>query len=95
MPQQASPVRTIEPTEILTIEKNKWYHFEVFIKERYEEKQHPFMEIKVDDSVVFQSRKANSFNDRLGGELQYGIYKNNWRELTTVERYFDNWRVEY
>jgi len=74
---------------------NKWMHFEIFIKERYEENQHPFIEIKIDGVTVYQSRKPNCANDVKGTSAQYGEYKNNWDLITYSERYIDNFKVTY
>lgn len=74
---------------------NKWMHFEIFIKERYEENQHPFIEIKIDGVTVYQSRKPNCANDVKGTSAQYGEYKNNWNLITYSERYIDNFKVIY
>ena len=77
------------------ITTDKWMHFELFIKERYEENQHPFMELKIDGEVVYQSRKPNCPNDVKGSSAQYGEYKNNWDLITYSERYIDNFKVTY
>lgn len=74
---------------------DKWMHFELFIKERYEERQHPFMELKIDGVVAYQSRKPNCANDVKGSSAQYGEYKNNWNLITESDRYFDNFKVTY
>ena len=74
---------------------NKWMHFEIFIKERYEENQHPFIEIKIGGVTVYQSRKPNCANDVKGTSAQYGEYKNNWDLITYSERYIDNFKVTY
>ena len=74
---------------------DEWMHFEIFIKERYAENQHPFMEIKINGKTVYQSRKPNCANDVKGSSAQYGEYKNTWGTITYSERYIDNFRVTY
>ena len=78
------------------VELGKWHHFEIEIKERYEERQNPFLRIKIDGITQFEYRKANCYNDLLGTSPQYGIYKNNWGTgVTEFQRYFDNFNIEY
>ena len=78
------------------VELGKWHHFEIEIKERYEEGQNPFVRIKIDGKTEFEYRKANCYNDLLGTSPQYGIYKNNWGTgVTEFQRYFDNFRIDY
>lgn len=80
---------------ILTITEDKWYHVEIYQRERYDENQHPFTQIKIDDVIVWESRKPNAYNDRRGSGLQYGIYKNNWHLMTSMGRFFDNVKVVF
>ena len=78
------------------VELGKRHHFEIEIKERYEEGQNPFLRIKIDGKTEFEYRKANCYNDLLGTSPQYGIYKNNWGTgVTEFQRYFDNFRIDY
>ena len=80
---------------LIKIEEGKWYHVEIYQKERYDEKQHPYTQIKIDGEVLWESRKPNCYNDRRGSGLQYGIYKNNWSLITSMGRYFDNVKVVF
>lgn len=74
---------------------DKWMHFDLYIKERYAEVQQPFMELKIDGAVVYQSRKPNCANDVNGSSAQYGVYKNNFGVIEFAERYIDNFKVRY
>ena len=83
-------------TPIWNIETDSWHHITVLIRERYEENQHPYTEVRIDGNIVFVSHKPNCFNDLVSTELQYGIYKNKWGAgVTTRERYYDNMKVKY
>lgn len=73
----------------------EWMHFDIFIHERYEERQQPFMEIKINGNVVYQSRKPNCANDVPGTSAQYGEYKNNFNLISYSDRYFDNFKITY
>lgn len=81
--------------QICEIKKNKWQHFDIYVKERYDREQHPHMWIKIDGVKVYESRMPNCFNDIAGTEAQYGVYKNNWYYSSFSERYFDNMIIEY
>ena len=95
--EQASPtLDTITSSFVCgEVTYDKWMHFDLFIKERYEENQHPFLELKINDDVVYQSRKPNCANDVNGSSAQYGEYKNTWDVITYSERYVDNFKVTY
>lgn len=81
---------------IADITPDKWHHVEIYIKERYDENQNPFIKIKLDDITIFECRKPNCYNDLQASSPQYGVYKNNWGTgITTFERYFDNFKIEY
>ena len=83
-------------TPIWNIETDSWHHITVLIRERYEENQHPYTEVRIDGNIVFVSHNPNCFNDLVSTELQYGIYKNKWGAgVTTRERYYDNMKVKY
>lgn len=89
-------LKWVEGAEIASINADKWHRFELEIKERYDENQNPFVKISIDNKLVFESHKPNCFNDLLGSSPQYGIYKNLWGTgVTTFERYFDNFKIEY
>lgn len=96
-PEQASNtlIQIVSGLNLGKVTYDKWMHFDIFIKERYEENQHPFLEIKINGDVVYQSRKPNCANDVNGSSAQYGEYKNNWQEITYSERYVDNFKVVY
>jgi hypothetical protein len=85
-----SRVPQTEEYKMCDIVKDKWLHFDIFLKERYNENQHPFLEIKINGEVVYQSRKPNCANDLVGSYPKYGEYKNNWNLITHSERYIDN-----
>lgn len=88
--------KNVLDADIMTIEHDKWYHFDIRIKERYDSDQHPFTEIKVDGERIFASHKGNCFNDVVPSSPQYGVYKNVWDTGVTVrERYFDNLMISY
>ena len=86
----------VEGAEIASLTTDEWHRFNLEIKERYDENQNPFVKICIDSKLVFESHEPNCFNDLLGSSPQYGIYKNLWGTgVTTFERYFDNFRIEY
>ena len=93
--QASGTLINVEDTNLGKVTYDEWMHFEIYIKERYEEMQHPFTEIKINDKVVFQSRKPNCANDVKGTSAQYGEYKNNFDVINLSERYFDNFKVTY
>lgn len=95
--EQASETLTqvVSGLNIGKVTYGEWMHFDIYIHERYEERQQPFMEIKINGKVVYQSRKPNCTNDVPGTSAQYGEYKNNFGLITYSERYFDNFKVTY
>lgn len=94
--EQASNTLELVYSDIIAdVTYGKWMHFDIYIKERYDERQHPFIELKINGETVYQSRKPNCANDVKGTSAQYGIYKNNFDLITYVERYFDNFKVTY
>lgn len=88
-------IKQVDGYELMTIPTDKWTHFEIFVRERYEERQYPFISIDVDGKRVFECRKPNCPNDVKGSSAQYGEYKNNWDVITSSTRYFDNFKVTY
>jgi hypothetical protein len=88
-------IAVVSGVNLGTVTYDKWMHFDIFIKERYDERQHPFIEIKINNETVYQSRKPNCANDVKGTSAQYGEYKNNFDLITYSERYIDNFKVTY
>lgn len=100
--QSASSEQASQSLDVITsgfvcgeVTYDEWMHFELYIKERYEERQHPFLELKINGETVYQSRKPNCANDVKGTSAQYGEYKNTWGLITHSERYIDNFKVTY
>lgn len=95
--EQASPTLDTITSNFVCCEVtyDEWMHVDLVIKERYEENQHPFLELKINGDVIYQSRKPNCANDVNGSSAQYGEYKNTWDVITHSERYIDNFKVTY
>ena len=81
--------------KISEVKKGEWMHFRIFIRERYDERQHPFIRIDIDNRTVYESRLPNAYNDVVGSMAQYGEYKNNWNLISKSDRYFDNMTINY
>lgn len=95
--EQASGTLTevVSGLNIGEVTYDKWMHFDILVKERYEENQHPFMDVRINGQSVYQSRKPNCANDVKGTSAQYGEYKNNFDLISYSERYVDNFKVTY
>lgn len=89
------------------LEKNKWHHIKIFIREAYQRSMNPLTVIWVDSMKVFESNHPNCYNyepRRKGmyNYIKFGIYKPAWIGLKeclegTSKRiyYFDNYKVRY
>ena len=89
------------------LEKNKWHHIKIFIREAYQRSMNPLTVIWVDSVKVFESNHPNCYNYEprrkdLYNYIKFGIYKSSWLKLKacrteTARRiyYFDNYKVKY
>lgn len=100
------------PTNIVTqpllyLEKNKWYHVKVYLKEGWEKADQPLTKVWVDGNLLFESNSPNCYsyspkNKGYYNYLKFGIYKSGWLKaknvspkLQTRAYVFDNYVVKY
>lgn len=89
------------------LEKDRWYHIKVFVKEGYQKSLMPLTKIWIDKQLFFESNLPNCYNyiPRKDGKysyLKFGIYKSRWLsqkecdpKTDTRVYYFDNYLVKY
>ena len=84
-----------EVVELADVQREKWIHFDIYIKEGYMPEHDPLTVIKIDNKVVYRSIIPNAHNSAAFGIVKYGIYKSPWYagETGLVNQrdvYFDN-----
>ena len=101
------------PSHIVTkpliyLEKNRWYHVKVYLKEGWRKEDLPLTKVWIDGKLLFVSNSPNCYlySTRRAGNYDYikfGIYKSEWLrrnievkpETKTRVYYFDNFIVKY
>lgn len=83
--------------DIGTVEKEKWMHFTVFIREGYLASHNPCVAVWVDGELKLLTRIPNAYNTKLGSYLKMGMYKAVWVTTTTENAtrtiYYDNLKI--
>ena len=76
------------------VERGKWIHMTVFIREGYIASQHPCVAVWVDGELRLMSRIPNAYNTIMGSYFKMGMYKTAWAytntETTSRIVYYDN-----
>lgn len=93
---------------LIYLEKNRWYHVKVYLKEGWRKEDLPLAKVWIDGMLLFESDSPNCYvySTRSTGEydyLKFGIYKSDWLrrnvevkpETKTRVYYFDNFIVKY
>ena len=80
--------------DIGNVERGKWIHMTVFIREGYIASQHPCVAVWVDGELRLMSRIPNAYNTIMGSYFKMGMYKTAWAykntETTSRIVYYDN-----
>ena len=104
--KKVNPINNLT-TPLLYLEKNRWYHVKVYLKEGWLQEDRPLTKVWVDGTQLFESDKPNSYcytpqNQGYYDYLKFGIYKSGWvkvkeveKELQTRAYIFDNYVVKY
>lgn len=92
---------------ILYLQKGRWYHIKLFIKESWRRDNVPYTGVWIDDELVFESYEPNCYfyEPRVENNynyLKFGVYKSGWLmtdkiqpEVSVRTYYFDNFIVKY
>ena len=85
--------------EVGNLETDKWYHFEMEVKEGYMIEHNPSFKLYVNNKLIFKGTKPNCFNQPKSGYPKYGLYIFDWKHTvgTVTERtvYIDNFIMTY
>jgi hypothetical protein len=89
------------------LEKDRWYHVKVYLKEGWQQEDLPLTRVWIDGELLFESNIPNCYKYEPKHEGQYdylkfGVYKSGWLEAKEVDRklqtriyIFDNFVVKY
>lgn len=79
------------------VEKEKWIHFDIFLREGYLPQHNPVLAVYMDGKNVVLSRNPNGYNTTEGSYLKMGMYKSAWTTEVTENNvrivYFDNVKI--
>lgn len=93
--------------KIIYLQKKRWYHVKLYVKEGWRCEMIPFTKIWVDGVLLYESEKVNcySYEPRSEGNynyLKFGVYKSGWLTTNVVQPelrvrtyIFDNFVVKY
>ena len=97
----------LETRQLQYLQKNKWYHIKIYLKEGWRADDLPLTLVWVDNNLLFESIKPNCYKyDVEAGRhydyLKFGVYKSGWLKDGFVDKklhsriyYFDNFIVKY
>lgn len=92
---------------LIYLEKNRWYHVKLYLKEGWQVEDCPLTKIWIDDTLLFESKLPNCYKylPQSRGHydyLKFGIYKSGWMKAKNVDEklqkrvyFFDNFIVKY
>ena len=89
-----------EDVDLGEVTLGKWEHFDVFIHEGYMKEHMPYLIVKRNGNVVYQSNEPNTYNVVTAPQIRYGIYKAaylpRYSPAATRKRiiYFANFKLE-
>ena len=70
---------------LMPLERNKWLHVELYVKEGYMPEHRPLTELFIDGKLVYRNHAINAFNRAVGTYARYGIYKAAWENESVRE----------
>lgn len=83
--------------DIGEVEKEKWIHFDIFMREGYLPQHNPVIAVYKDGKNVVMSKIPNGYNTTEGSYLKMGMYKSAWTTEVTENNvrivYFDNVKI--